>query len=347
MRVQKAELAQKINKIKSVVPKKTALPALQGILIKDGYLIANNTELSIKVKLDSAGEESFIIPLRAFDLINNLPDGEIEIIPKGNVIIIKTNKIKNQYQSMGAEMFSAMDVKNDGTEFVIESERLLEAIKKVLYAISTKGVNPVMTALCMQADKGILNFVGLDGHMIAWDQITYDGKFELLIPKSTAEKLISLDLSGSVSIKYNKFGALFTTDEYAICTRVIDGEYFHYQKMFKELSTHISVVRKELLEAMTRAKLCMEDRVPVKFDISGETLNISLKGSTTDYSEIIGLNGYVQEKLIIGFDARLIIETLKVFSCENIQIHLENPKSPIIIEGERKFKAMVLPVAIA
>ena len=37
MKIQKTELAAKLNKIKGVVPKKTTNPALQGILVKEGY----------------------------------------------------------------------------------------------------------------------------------------------------------------------------------------------------------------------------------------------------------------------------------------------------------------------
>ena len=45
MKIQKTELAAKLNKIKGVVPKKTTNPALQGILVKEGYLTANNLEI--------------------------------------------------------------------------------------------------------------------------------------------------------------------------------------------------------------------------------------------------------------------------------------------------------------
>lgn len=38
MKLQKAELAQKLNKIKGVVPKKTTMAVLQGVLVMDGYL---------------------------------------------------------------------------------------------------------------------------------------------------------------------------------------------------------------------------------------------------------------------------------------------------------------------
>lgn len=64
MKIQKAELAQKMNKIKSVVPKKNNNPALQGILVMDGYLIANNIEMAIKAKIEGAEGETFIVSVK-------------------------------------------------------------------------------------------------------------------------------------------------------------------------------------------------------------------------------------------------------------------------------------------
>ena len=42
MKIQKTVLAQKLNQIKGVVSKNTTMPILQGVLVKDGYLIASN-----------------------------------------------------------------------------------------------------------------------------------------------------------------------------------------------------------------------------------------------------------------------------------------------------------------
>ena len=86
MKIQKTDLAQKLNKIKGVVPKKTTMPVLQGILVRDGYLIANNMEMTVKAKIEGTEGESFIIPERAFDLINNLPAAtENSISPSGRL----------------------------------------------------------------------------------------------------------------------------------------------------------------------------------------------------------------------------------------------------------------------
>jgi len=348
MKIQKTDLAQKLNKIKGVVPKKTTMPVLQGILVRDGYLIANNMEMTVKAKIEGTEGESFIIPERAFDLINNLPDGEMEIsVAAGNIITIKAGKIKNKYQTLDPAQFPTTASQDEGSELRIKAEMLLESMKRVSYAVPAQNTNTVMTAMCLQAAGGQLNFAGLDGHVLAWDKIDYDGEFELLIPKNTVDKMKSLGLSGEVQIWHNKTGAVFITEDFEIYTRLIEGEYFKYQTLFKELPLHTVVSRMALLDAMTRAKMCTEERCPVKFEMDGSALSLSIKDNTTDYHETIELQEDIAETLTIGFDARLVLETLKAFDCENVGLSFGGPKMPMIVEAEDSdFKTIVLPVAI-
>lgn len=348
MKLQKAELAQKLNKIKGVVPKKTTMPVLQGILVMDGYLIANNTEMTVKAKIEGIEGESFIIPERAFDLINNLPDGEMEISATAkDTITIKADKIKNKYQTLDYTAFPVTAVQEDGNELTIKAETLLESMKRVAYAVPAQNSNTIMTAMCLQAFGGQLNFVGLDGHVLAWDKVDYEGEFELLIPKNTVDKLKSLGLSGEVQIKHNKTGAVFITDEFEVYTRLIDGEYFKYQRIFTDLPLHTVVSRVDLLDAMTRAKMCTEEMSPVKFELKENSLNLSIKDSTTDYHETVDLQEEMEEPLTIGFNARLVLETLKAFDCDNVGVSFGGPKMPMIVEAEDSdFRTIVLPVAI-
>jgi len=140
MKIQKAELAAKLNKIKGVVPKKTTMPVLQGILVKDGYLIANNMEMTVKAKLEGIEGECFIIPERAFDLISNLPDGEVDIsLTAENIITIKVDKIKNKYQTMDPEQFPTTNMQTDENQFTIKANILLESMKRVSYNKSRYG----------------------------------------------------------------------------------------------------------------------------------------------------------------------------------------------------------------
>ena len=132
MKIQKTDLAQKLNKIKGAVPKKTTMPVLQGILVRDGYLIASNMEMTVKAKIEGTEGESFIIPERAFDLINNLPDGEMEIsAAAGNIITIKADKIKNKYQTLDPAQFPTTASQDEGSELRIKAEMILESMKRV------------------------------------------------------------------------------------------------------------------------------------------------------------------------------------------------------------------------
>lgn len=352
MKIEKAELAQKINKLKSIVPKKTSNPVLQGILVNDGYFIASNTEITVKAKIEGIEGETFIIPMKAFDLINNLPEGMVDIAPentgKAFHIRIKADKIKNKFQTLDPDEFPMPnDSGVEGGEFSIKAESILEPIRRVSYAIAVHGKNRIMETLCMQASDGMLNFVGMDGHMLAWDKVGYDGEFELLIPKETVDKLLAIGLTGDVLIRHNDKAATFSTEEYQVYTRIVDGEYFRYAGLFDDYPLHTAVVKSEFLDAMVRAKMCTDERIPVKFTLKGSELNIGIRDTITDYQETVNLQKEMPEEMTIGFNAKLVVDTLKAFDCYTITINLKSAKMPMVVEdADSDFKAMVLPVSL-
>lgn len=349
MKIQKSELVQQINKVKGIVPKMPKILALQGILVKDNSLIANDLEMLIKTKIDGTEGESFVIPERALTLINNLPDGEIEITADNdNTVVIKADKIKNTYRSFPPKDFPLPELEGgNDSHFTIKSSVLLESIKRVSYAVADQSQRPVLQSLYLKAENGILNFVGVDGHVVAWDRVDYEGSFEMLIPKNAIDRFQLLGLTGDVSIKFNAKGALFTTTECEIYTRLADGEFIAYKRLFDELPLHTYLARTEMLNAVVRAKACAKDRIPVRFEIEDDVMNISLRDEATDYNETVYLAEKLDEKLVIYFDTKLVIETLKAFDCENIGLQFAGSKHPMIIEAEDSdFKALVLPVAV-
>lgn len=220
MKVQKYEIARVIDKLKSIVQKNDQFPALGGILVKDGYLIASNSEITMKVKLEASEGSYFIIPMKAFDLIKNLPDGEIDISATDkNVVMIKIGAIKNKYQSYPPEEF---------------------------------------------------NF-----------DITEDPEAD------------GVELNG-----------------------------------------------KKIMEAT-------EEKQPAVFQIEDDVLNISIRDKLADYQEQVPLQETVCKSIRLGFDSRLVLETLKAFTCDNIALGFTSPRTPMIVEAEDSdMKAMVLPVAI-
>ena len=352
MKIEKTELAKKISQLKSVVPKKTTIDALQGILVDEGYLIAANNELTVKAKLEGIEDEKFIIPAKAFDLINSLPAGEVTITQSKGEVTIQMGKIKNKFKTHPAENFvytrTSIEAIGKG-EGAVSAKKIKRAISHVLYAIPATAGNPIMTGMYISCYGGKMDFVGLDGHRIAWDCIEYDGNFGLIIPKPAVDKILQLDLQGDVRISYDANGAIFATDEFEIYTRLIHGEYFKYQNMFSEGSICTVVDRKILLESINRAQLCgfMEDKAPVVLDVVGSIIHIEYKNTQADYEEEIATQMNAGDGLKIGFNPRLLIDSLKSFDCDNVSISFTSGKMPVIIRAEDSdMTALVLPVNI-
>ena len=65
------------------------------------------------------------------------------------------------------------------------------------------------------------------------------------------------------------------------------------------------------------------------------------------FERYMKLQDPLPEPLKIGFDSKLVLETLKAFTCENIAMNFSGPKMPAVVEAEDSdMKAIVLPVMI-
>lgn len=348
MIIKKSELTKKLSRLKAIVPKNTSILALRGVLISEGYITANNLEMAVKLRMEGCDGDNFIIPETAFKLIENLPEGDIEInAADDNSIIIQTDEIKNECKTIPYSQFPLPAACDEDRETTIDAARLIEAIKRVGYAISQDGSKPATNAMCLQALGGNLNFVGLNGAVVAWDKMPYDGTFELLIPKNTADKLKSIGLTGSIKVKHTNSNAVFITEGAEIYTRLMEGEYFNYPGLFENFKLHIKVDRERFLEAVTRAKLCnTEQRSPIKLEIN-DRLTVTLNNIITSYYENVVLDEQSEEPITIAFNAQFIIETLKVMDCKKVKISFNDELSPALLEDEDSlFKAIVLPVKI-
>lgn len=353
MIISKKELSTKIESIKSIVPKRSSVEAIQSILLKDGYLIATNHEITIKAKLEGANDEQFLIPQMAFDLIKSMPDGDLEISSDAkNVVTIKSGKINNRFQSLSPEMFNTRNVtdNDDGYDMAVDSAELKECIKNVLYAVSKRNYGQKMGALCIRSTDEYLNFAGMDGHVLAWDKLKFHGNvMELLIPRTAAEKLLQLDFNGAVQIRHSPTSAVFTTEEYIIETRLIEGEYFAYAKLFRNMPIHTTVNRKKFMDAVNRAAMCIDadNRIPLRLQFSSDSVEVYLKAKTAEYSEMVALEKPVEEPVLIAFDSRLLMETLKVFDTESVHVNLDSERQPLLMNAdEKELQSIILPVCI-
>lgn len=349
MKIDKQELKKKIDQVKGVIPSKTVNEALKGVLYKDGYLIASDQNITVKAKLEGVegAMEPFLIPSKSFDLINNYPAGEIEILTEKDGISLKSGRIKNKIRTLPAEnfQFDRMSITN-GSEAKMPATRLKDAISHVIYAVASEPVsNRLMTGMSMVCAGGKLVLVGLDGYRMALDMMPYDGDFSLIVPKTALDKLLKIDISGDVAISFDKLGALFRAEGYEIYTRLIDGQFFNYQRMLEKGDICVRVNRRNLIDATNRARLCaMEmEKTPTIMEIGNEGIRVIYKGSGADYSEEVSAES--NGELRIAFQPKYVLDALQTFEQDVISMYFTSGTTPCIIsDDETDMLAFVLPV---
>lgn len=354
MKAQKYDLVRVIGLVRDVVRKKALLPSLECVLVRDGYFTGSNGELTVQVWLEEAVGESFLLPASMMDMIKTLPDGIVEITcDADNVLTLKAGKIKQRCKSFPVDDYAYYKTEmNYENEITLPGEAIMSAISRVAYAAAEKENTTMMNGICFEVADGKLNVVALDGHVIAWDMISYDGEsnMKVIVPKGAAQKLASLGIVDTVSISYSKASIIFRSGDYTVSSRLLAGEYFKFKNFFKADWEHtVTVDRKALAESMKRAKLCLpadkDSKKPVVFQFDDDVLSLTLMSEHSNYEEQLEVHRDRKDEFRIGFNPVLVEKSLAAFGDAEVVMHFINKKAPMLIEEDASpFRALVLPV---
>lgn len=349
MRIDKSEIAGKLAMLRKTIPSKTDIEFLRGVLVKDGTMTANNLTTALQTPIDSGSDEAFILPLKAIDMIESLPDGEVEIrAEKGNTLFIRSGSIKNRLSTYPADDFPAVDTLESEFHVGIESNRLQTAINTVLYAVATVSTKPVVTGLLFEGDGTNLNLVALDGYRVAWAKIPYTTEFRMIVPRASVQMLLTLGLSGTVNIRYNRRAAVFEVSDYTFYSRLLEGEYPEYKKVFPEHKNSVLIDREAMMESIRRATICLEEktRPMVVLDINDNELLLSTKSGIGDYSEALRLEAPAEQKVKIGFNGRYLQDCFKSYDGEVVECFFGTGNQPMVVD-DGEIKSLVLPVRLS
>lgn len=353
MKIEQREIAKELKKLKSITPN-SKITETNGVLFSKNMLVANNLEITITAKLDVETDEMFIIPLKAIDYIESLPAGLITITLDRNRLHIKSNFGESSFSTFDVNdfpQFNNIDYQSKEAGLRYDGAALADAINSVLYACSDNSLKPVMTGVLLQGDGDHLNIVGCDGYRLAWNQIDYKGELEVVVPKSTIQKVLSLGLQGGIELyDIDNKKAVFKTDKYTVYTRLLEGKYINYSEFFEEdgYDTKASVKRMDLLESVSRSVICSGDKINAKTILENTedgNLSINTKSDIAEFQETVNTFSKIKNGMKIAFNPKLLIESLKASDEDNIDIfYKDSLKAVWLFDGN--IKQLVLPVRL-
>lgn len=361
MKILQQELARKLAAVKPAIPSNPPAAALKGVLVKDNKLTAYNLEYGITVTLDVRVDECFILPAEAVQMIESLPEGEIEITVKpGNILGIKAGDIVHKVSSHPPDDFPELPRITSDEHITIDAETLTEGIEAVIYAVSTNDKKRVQTGVLFEADKNELNLVASDGYRLVWFRTEVSGKFRFIIPGDALQKLLKLKMNGPVQLTFGRRHAIFSTKDGSIVTRLIEEDssrFVDYQGVLPKNDHLISLCQKNFLNCLRRALLCMEDvkkdvqgkphksKVPVVLTVEQDesVMKVSIRNHLAHYSETLPLNEPVAKDLKIGFNGRYLADAVQRCYSDKVEMYVSSPSTPLLIH-EGNVTSLVLPV---
>ena len=106
MEIEKSELIKRFSLLERAIPGRPTIPCTEGILVKDGRMCTNDLQNAISILAPEAEIESFILPKKAIAMVKNLPDGIVQITPKGDdALVIKAGNIRTSIKTMPIDGF--------------------------------------------------------------------------------------------------------------------------------------------------------------------------------------------------------------------------------------------------
>lgn len=357
----KSNLLNGINIVTKAVPSKTTMSILECILIdtRDGEikLIANDMELGIETVIDGEIIEKGMIALDAGifqKIIANFTDDEVTI---------ETNESYNAFIKCGKSNFTIIGKSGEDFSFLPEIEKndsivvsqftLKEIIRQTIFSIADNDNNKLMTGELFEISNDTLKVVSLDGHRISIRKVFLKNSYqekEVVVPGKTLNeisKILSGDTDKDVSIYFTDRHILFEFDRTIVVSRLIEGQYFNIDQMLSsDYETKVKINKKELLDCIHRATLLVKegDKKPVIISISDEEMELKINSTVGSMDEIIGIRKEGKD-LMIGFNPKFLIDSLRVIDDDEVDLYMVNPKAPCFIRNsEESYIYVILPV---
>ena len=354
-----------VNAVQRAVSTKNTLPVLSGILIsaeeQSLRFAATDLELGIRCEVPAQIEEEgkIVVPAKLFaEVVRKLPDTTITIKEEQGSIYIGYFQSEITLRGFDPEEYPLLPDLLDPMTFAIPTVQFKTMIKQTIFSCAVEENRPVFNGIFLQIEDANLRLVATDTHRLAYCISEVDNpnqaSFSGIIPAKTLSEIYRLlrDEDEFLSVSFNKTQIVFQFGMIFLVSRLIDGMFPNYKQVIPqscETKVHLSV--RNFLEAVERASLLSHDKTGtniVRINVDSSQLKIDQSTELGKISEQIDISMEGKD-VIIAFNAKFLIDALKVIDSEQIIFELSGPYSPGVMRpiDDPNYLYLVLPVRMS
>lgn len=353
--VDRSFLLKALGHAQGIVERRTTSPILSNVLltVEDGHLIMTATDLDVSIvetmpaQVETTGATT-VAASTFYDIVRKLPDGtEVELMekPENNQLVIRAGRSRFNLPTLPAKDFSTLKTTDLPHQFVLPAADLKYLIDNTRFAISTEETRYYLNGIYFhsrtQNNDLVLRAVSTDGHRLAMADIPEPagagGIPDVIIPRKTVLELGKLveGVEASVTVSLSLTQIMFTVGRTLLVSRLIDGTFPDYEKVIPAENQHLLTVDcKKFAEAVDRvATVSNEKARGVKLTIEPQKIIVSVSSVEQGMGVEEIEASYNGKRLVMGFNARYLLDIAQQISGDTISFYLSDENSPAIIRG--------------
>ena len=216
-----------------------------------------------------------------------------------------------------------------------------------------------LNGLYVEFAKNKVTAVATDGHRLAFSSTACqlpDYEKTCIIPRKCINELKRIltsfnnisDILTEVSV--NSKNILFSINGYKLISKLVEGNYPDYNKVFPDSLPNVLKVDRLLLKsALQRLSILSSEQFKgVKFKLRPNLLNLSTINSQQESGDESIECQYNGEDLEIGFNLSYLLETLDVINMQTVAINLGASDSACLLtaDGDEASKYIIMPMRV-
>ena len=367
--IKKELLLEALSKVSKAISTKNLIPVLAGIKFelkkKKLVLTASDNDITIQTTIEADDEDfrienegSIIIQGKyILDIVRKLPDEyiSIEVIDDLKILVYTENSEFN-LNGISESEYPNIGLEESKKKIEVTSGNLRNIVYQTAFASSNEETKPVLTGINFNIVGDILECNSTDSYRLARKVIKLDKESEenynIVIPSHNLVEFTKIlgDDSQLVEIHIFNNKILFKTGNLKFESRLINGTYPNTSNLLPDDS--LLVVHTNLnnfYDVIDRVSILTSDKEKniVTLETNGNVM--TLKSSSVEIGRVeekMNITKNNDENIKISFSAKYMMEALKSFSTEMVDLHFVGEIKPILIKSEEdsSLTQLVLPI---
>ncbi|MBO5138767.1 MAG: DNA polymerase III subunit beta [Bacilli bacterium] len=369
--IKKDILLDALNKVSKAISTKNLIPVLAGIKFelnkKRLVLTASDNDITIQTVVEGGSIEDFKVEKEGsiiiqgkyiLDIVRKLPDKyiNIEVIDELKILIYTENSEFN-LNGINEGEYPNISLEESKKKIVINSEVFKDLVSQTAFAASNEETKPVLTGINFNIVGDMLECNSTDSYRLARKVIKLeqasDENYNIVIPSHNIlefSRIMDDDNESNLEIHIFNNKVLFKYKNLLFQSRLINGTYPNTSNLMPEESYMvITADLNAFYSVIDRASILTSDKEKniVTLETSGDTL--LLKSSSLEIGRVeekMKVKKSIEDDIKISFSARYMMEALKSFSTNIVEIHYVGEIKPIILKSpeEDTLTQLVLPI---